>query len=158
MAAKSLFIYKMLVERKILPNHILLGQTSTLIREGEDVTLRVKGRSMMPFIHGDRDSVVLTRALSVSVGDIVLCEFRPGKYVLHRVIEVRDCSLTLMGDGNYVEVEECDISSVRGVVVRFTRNGLSIDCSSKRYRRLSRLWVQLRPIRRILLGVYKLFI
>lgn len=113
---------------------------------------------MMPFIHGDRDSVVLTQASNVSVGDIVLCELWPGKYVMHRVIAVKECMLTLMGDGNYVDVEECDITSVRGVVVRFTRNGLTIDCSSKRYRRLSSLWLILKPIRRILLGVYKLFI
>ena len=151
-------LIRMSVKCKILPNHILLEQVSNLISEGEDVVLRVKGESMMPFIHGDRDSVVLTHAYEVSVGDIVLCEIRPDKYVMHRIIVIRGRMLTLMGDGNYVDVEVCDTSSVRGVVVRFNRNGLTVDCSSIWYRRLSYLWVKLKPIRRILLGVYKLFI
>ena len=55
-----------------LANEILFPEVAALLEEGHTVTLKAKGTSMMPFIVGGRDSVVLQKADRVAVGDIVL--------------------------------------------------------------------------------------
>ena len=64
---------------------------------------------MLPFIVGDRDSVRL-RKEPVAVGDAVLAEIAPGRYVLHRIISLVKDRVVLMGDGNLSGVETCGLS------------------------------------------------
>ena len=50
----------------------IIREAAALVQEGLAVTLLVKGRSMLPFILGGRESVVLTRPLDIRPGDVVL--------------------------------------------------------------------------------------
>ena len=69
-----------------LPNEIFLGEVKRLIAEGHDATLRVRGISMRPFLEDRRDKIVLTLPTRTpQVGDAVLAEIAPGKYVYHRI-------------------------------------------------------------------------
>lgn len=138
-----------LPDRKTLPNDILLGEVSELLAEGNDVVIMTKGNSMLPFIRGDRDSVKLFRKDTVSAGDIVLAEITPGHYVLHRVIKADSDSLTLQGDGNLRGVEHCRAGNVKGTVVEIIKPGKTVVPDK------GKLWLCLRPVRRILLGLYR---
>lgn len=141
--------------RIILPNQVLLPEVEKLLREGESVTLKVKGNSMLPFIAGERDSVVLQQAATLGKGDIVLAHLADGRYVLHRIIAMTDCGITLMGDGNLFETEQCTRADIAGQAVRILRNGRSVDCTTLRQRWKSNLWNALQPARRYLLAVYR---
>lgn len=56
-----------------VPNSVLLPEVERLLREGRRVTLRTRGHSMLPFIVGGRDSVVLRPpTLPLQPGRIVL--------------------------------------------------------------------------------------
>ena len=44
-----------------LPNDVLLSRAEAFLKAGREVVIRTKGSSMLPFIHGDRDSVVLKK-------------------------------------------------------------------------------------------------
>ena len=51
----------------------IIEEACRLVREGVNVTLPVKGLSMLPFIIGDKDSVILRGPGGViDVGDVVL--------------------------------------------------------------------------------------
>ena len=50
-----------------LPNEIFLKEVRALIADGHDVTLRVRGVSMRPFLEDRRDKIVLTRPMEVKV-------------------------------------------------------------------------------------------
>ena len=77
--------------RITLPNEVMLGSVKELLAEGQQVIIMTKGFSMLPFIVGKRDSVLLEKRPSVQPGEIALAEISPGHYVLHRVREaVRD--------------------------------------------------------------------
>ena len=67
-----------------LSNEEFLKEVRMLIAEGHDVTLRVRGVSMRPFLEDRRDKIVLTRPGVPEIGDAVLAEIAPGKYVYHR--------------------------------------------------------------------------
>ena len=85
------------MDKRVLPNDILLGEVTALLREGRDAVIIPKGSSMLPTIRGDRDRVTLRRQEEVRDGDIVLVH-TGGRYILHRVIAVDGDALTLMGD------------------------------------------------------------
>ena len=49
----------------------ILEEAIRLVDDGVSVTLPVKGQSMLPFIIGGKESVILTKPLHAQVGDIV---------------------------------------------------------------------------------------
>ena len=100
----------------ILPNDVMLGEVSRLLHEGREVIMVPKGNSMRPFIRGQIDNVKLQRLEDLKVGDIVLARFE-GRYILHRIIDIKGEHVTMMGDGNLQGVEEVLKSDVSGVVV-----------------------------------------
>ena len=115
-----------------IPNAILIPEMARLIESGHQVEFTPKGTSMRPFIEGGNDSVVLSRANEVRVGDI----------------------LTLMGDGNLCGKEYCRKADVIGRVI-------AIRTRSGRRKPLTRgwLWRQMLPYRSLLLkGYRKLFL
>ena len=141
--------------RHIVPNSVMLGEVRKMIAEGHQVTIKVKGVSMLPFIVGDRDSVLLVKPTDFGVGDIVLAEIGKGKYVLHRVRAIQDFHITLMGDGNLRGTEQCLRENVAGKVVKIIRRGKEVDPCSHREKFYVRLWLSLLPVRRWLLAIYR---
>lgn len=109
--------------RITLPNEVMLGSVKELLAEGQQVIIMTKGISMLPFIEGKRDSVLLEKRRSVAPGDIVLAEIHPGHYVLHRVRAVEGEKVTLRGDGNYRGEERCWSVNVAGTVIAIQREG-----------------------------------
>lgn len=109
------------MKKVVMPNAVMLGEVRNLLAEGRSVVILTKGLSMLPFIRGDKDSVVLEKASSVAPGDIALAEIAPGRWVLHRVIEVNGEKVTLRGDGNIRGIEKCSLDAVAGVVAGIQR-------------------------------------
>ena len=133
-----------------IPNAILLAEVSSCLDGGQDVVIRTKGSSMLPFIRGGCDSVCLHKESEVEVGDIVLAEIAPGQYVLHRVFAIDGDKLTLMGDGNLKGTELCRRGDVKGTVKEILHEDGSRTVPGK-----GRLWRRLLPFRRIILGIYR---
>lgn len=133
----------------IISNQIMLEEVAALLEEGKEVTLAPRGSSMLPFIREGRDLVNLRLPDSVDVGDIVLAHL-PQRYVLHRIIDINQNRLTLMGDGNLTITERCTKADVLGVVVGIVRDGKRTVRPGK-----ARVWRALYPLRRIFLAVYR---
>lgn len=141
-----------------MPNDIFLPKVVELTKAGHTVTITARGWSMMPFIHHDRDSIVLT-ALPPKVvkGDFVLAEIAQGHYVCHRVEQITESRVVLRGDGNIQGTEQCRPEDLRAIVTAVIRNGRRYGLSSSRLWALhSFLWPRLLPLRRILLALYRL--
>ena len=138
------------MKKMVVPNEILLAEASDLLSRGIEVILMTKGNSMLPFIRGEKDRVNLKKYGAVEVGDIVLARIAPDRYVLHRIIAIEGDKVTLMGDGNLIGTESCQLSDILGTVHEIIRpNG-----SKKRVTDGS-LWRKLLPVRRYLLWIYK---
>lgn len=138
------------MEKRILPNEILLSSTGEFLAEGREVTLMVKGNSMLPFLHSEKDSVVLRKKNEVTVGDIVLARIAKGHYVMHRIWQIDGNNVTLMGDGNLYGTENCTADDILGTVIRIERPDGSEEIPGN-----GRLWRKLLPIRRYLLAIYR---
>ena len=145
------------MQRLSIPNEVLLPEVERLLSSGTCVTIRTKGNSMLPFIVGDRDCVTVEPANNLIHGDIVLAHLRKNdRYVLHRIIEIKDGLVTLMGDGNLFGREYCQTADICGKVHIILRKGkIMIDPNNKTERRKAAIWIKLLPVRRYLLAIYR---
>ena len=144
------------VKKIQFPNEVLLPMVVEDLEAGKTVTLNLRGFSMRPFLENDRDKALLTFATHPEVGDAVLAEISPKKWVLHRIIAIDGDNVTLRGDGNLGE-EHCKISDVKGKAIGFYRKGRSkMDrTDGKKWKVYSWFWTRLYPIRRYLLAFYR---
>ncbi len=135
------------MDKRTLPNDVLLGEVAAVLDEGREAVIIPTGNSMLPFIRGGVDRVVLRRQERVAVGDIVLVKIGE-RYILHRVIAREGDALTLMGDGNVRGTESCRTENVIGTVAEIIRPSGRVRIPGR-----ARLWRMLKPIRRYLLAL-----
>lgn len=140
-----------------VPNRVLIAEVRRVLQEGRSATFRVRGRSMRLFLADNRDLVRVERRApeEVRTGDVALAETAPEHYVLHRVTARHGNRLTLMGDGNIAGTESCLDTDVVGVVTAFYRKGRAVPdlATGLKWRAYSWLWLRLKPLRRVILGV-----
>lgn len=139
------------------PKSSLVDETVELLEKGHSVTLPLRGYSMRPFLEDGRDKALLKKNSHYKVGDAVLAEISPHKYVLHRIIKIKGDDVVLRGDGNY-GTENCKLSDIKALALGFYRKGKdSIDrTDGKKWHMYSVLWTHLFPIRRYLLFFYRM--
>ena len=144
--------------QKTFSNAQLLPEVEKMLNKGHTVTLPLKGYSMRPFLENGRDKALLIKVQQLKKGDPVLAEVRPEHYVLHRIVAIHSNRVVLCGDGNLAN-EYCRQEDVRASVIGFYRKGrTTLDrIDGCKWRIYSMIWVNLRPFRRILLGVYRRF-
>ena len=134
----------------------IIEEAVRLVREGVSVTLPVNGNSMLPFIIGGKESVILHSPGQTSVGDVVLAWVDGNRYVVHRIIRIDGKHVTLMGDGNVACTEHCMLNDIKARVTHVVSADNKERDLHNRWRMLAaRLWYWLRPIRRYLLAIYK---
>lgn len=144
------------IKTKELPNNPFLAEIIKLLNEGHTVTISLKGYSMRPFLENERDKAVLTKAVELRVGDVGLAMINHSYYVLHRIIDIRDNTVTLRGDGN-IATETCSKDDVSGIALGFYRKGRNRLDSTKglKWKIYSHIWVRLFPVRSYLLALYR---
>ena len=131
-----------------------------LARDGRLVYKNV-GDSMFPLIREGKDILVIVPQNGrLKKYDIPLYRRDDGRYVLHRVLKVRNDDYVICGDNRYSR--ECGICDrhVIGVLSLIIRNGKEYPLSGWRYRlyvllwcdffyvRASILWLKARLVRR----------
>ena len=113
--------------------------------KGKVVPLVPRGISMLPFIQGGRDMVLIHKEEKVGIGDIVLVT-HDGRLILHRVYAIDGTRLTLMGDGNLKGKETVDKSEVLGTVKEIIKAGGSCRTPHKAW-----FWRHSLPLRWVML-------
>lgn len=154
------------MERMTVNNEAFFSDVITLLRQGKKVTIPVKGTSMLPFIIGEVDLVVLEGVEAASPedlphrnaykGDIVL--FRVNNhFILHRILKFdADGVAVIQGDGILKAKEHCERDGIFGRVVSVLKQGKHpVDVKSRGYRLKIRFWLMATPFRRILLGIWR---
>ena len=135
----------------------ILSEAIRLVSEGIAVTFPVNGRSMLPFIVGGQESVILERPRPAQVGDVVLAYVENCRYVIHRIVNIDGEHITLMGDGNLYGVEHCRLQDIKATATHVVgKGGKRRSLDSSRSRRRAALWSRLKPIRKWLLLVYRI--
>ena len=133
----------------------IIEEAIRLVREDVNVTLPVKGLSMLPFIIGGKESVILHRPGLIDVGDVVLAWVDGCRYVVHRIIRIDGDHITLMGDGN-LTTEHCTLNDIKARVTHVvSADNKERDLHNRGRMHSAKLWYWLRPVRRVLLAIYR---
>ena len=134
----------------------IIEEAIRLVREGVSVTLPVNGNSMLPFIIGGKESVILHGPGFTDVGDVVLAWVDGCRYVVHRIVRIDGERVTLMGDGNLVGTEHCILNDIKARVTHVADAKERTHYLYKGWRKLAaKVWYWLRPVRRYLLAIYR---
>ena len=134
----------------------IIEEAIRLVDEGVSVTLPVNGNSMLPFIIGGKESVILQKPELPKVGDVVLAWVDGYRYVVHRIVRIDGERVTLMGDGNLVGTEHCLLNDIKARVTHVVDAKERTHYLYKGWRkRAAKMWYWLRPIRRYLLAIYR---
>ena len=134
----------------------VIEEAVRLVQKGVTVTFPVTGQSMLPFIIGGKESVILRRPGVIGVGDVVLAWVDGNRYVVHRIIKLDYDRVTLMGDGNVKGTEHCRLNDIKARVTHVvSADNKKRDLYSRWRVRAAKLWYWLRPIRRYLLAIYR---
>ena len=128
----------------------VIEEAVRLVQEGVTVTFPVTGQSMLPFIIGGKESVILhSPGGIVDVGDVVLAWVDGNRYVVHRIIKLDYDRVTLMGDGNVAVTEHCRLNDIKARVTHVVDAKDKTHYLYNRWRMLgAKVWYWLRPIRR----------
>lgn len=111
--------------------------------------LPFRGVSMKPMLRQGKDSVELSPLPdSLKKYDLPVYQYPGGKYVMHRVVEVRQDCCICIGD-NLVEREQIPRDWMIGIVSAFCRGEKRISVEAPGYRLYCRVWVGLYPVRKL---------
>ena len=151
------------MDKMVIANDEFFAEVKRVLSSEHRVTIPVKGYSMLPFIRGGKDLVVLEPEENLRVGDIVLFyagREGEGRYIMHRILRLEERGGTpwavIRGDGVLKNTEQVPVSAIIARAVTILRGGQRpVDPRSPGHLRKVRFWEALRPLRRYILFVYK---
>ena len=119
----------------------LLPLVEEYLKAGKTVKFSPRGVSMLPMLRQGIDSVILSPLPEkLQKYDLPLYRYPNGKFVLHRIVDVKEDHYLCLGDNTYsyetVLPEYCI-----GLVTAFTRKDREISVKDTGYRLYCRLWV-----------------
>lgn len=119
------------------------------LQDGGEVILTVTGRSMAPMLRHHRDRVCLVKPRDgyLQKYELPLFVRGDGRYILHRIVEVKRSGYAVMGDNQCAKEYPVLPSQVIGVVKGFWRDGRYIACDNSCYLLYCRLWHCFYPVR-----------
>lgn len=127
-----------------------------LLAEGERMEVRFLGDSMLPYLRGGGDTVVLDPHFTpeeLRPGAIVFFRHRE-RYIVHRILRNDDGRLLIQGDGNVKGTERAPSGDVLAMVREVIRpGGRRVSPYSVAGRFYWVLWRTLKPLRPWLLAI-----
>lgn len=106
------------------------------------------GTSMMPLIRQNRDllEIVPKGELRCKKYDVVLYK-RNGKYILHRILQVRKSDYVIVGDHQYRKEHGVKDEQIIGILQAVVRDGKRIPVTDPQYKMYVHLWCDLYYLR-----------
>lgn len=107
------------------------------------------GVSMLPLLRQGRDLFVVEKRGPgrLKAGDVVLYRRPPDKYVLHRIVEVREKDYVILGDNCVNREYGITDDDILGIMTGFVRDGKQHTVTERGYRLYRFLWLHGAPVR-----------
>ena len=114
------------------------------------------GVSMMPLLRQHRDVMIIERPNGrLKKYDCPLYKTRSGKYILHRIIKVRENDYVICGDNCVTFERGVTDKQILGVLTGVIRDGKTITMDNKLYKLYYHLWCDFIYIRISILHIIR---
>lgn len=121
------------------------------LESGGSVTMTVNGKSMLPMLRDNVDTVTLQKPQGrLKKYDLPLYRRNDGSFVLHRVVGVNESGYIMCGDNQTAPEYGINDENIIGIVTEFTTRGKSYKSTYLPYRAYTVIRVNTRLFRRIL--------
>lgn len=146
------------VRTRVVAPEVLIEEYRQMLQEGAgELPLVISGNSMSPFLIHGRDTVYLSRLTRPPRrGDALLYQRRSGSYVFHRVYQVTEQGLTMVGDAQTFLERGIQPDQIIAVMTAATRKGKTIRPGSFWWVFFEKVWIRMLPLRRPVHGLYTL--
>ena len=136
---------------RMIPGDELMELVRERLAAGQTVHyLPFRGVSMLPMLRQGIDTVELAPLPpKLKKYDLPVYQYPSGKYVMHRVVAVREDHYLCLGDNTY-EYETICHDQMIALVSAFKRGEKCVSVKSLPYRIYCRLWVFSYPLRKFL--------
>ena len=142
--------------KMVVNNDEFFAQVLARLDEGLTATIPVKGYSMLPFIRGGKDLVVLEKATGDIVKDDIVLFHYGGRYVMHRVLRTDGTRYDIQGDGVWLGHEYPVREQILAKAVSILKAGKKpMDPYTPGELRKVHLWQRLGRLRRYFLFIYR---
>lgn len=124
-----------------------------ILSQGNSVEITVTGNSMRPLFRHKVSRVRLAPPGELKRGDVPLYRRDNGRFVLHRIVSLQGETFTCCGDNQWHLEPNLRPDQVLAVMTDFSRKGERwTSCQSSLYGLYWRVWVWVRPLRRLVFG------
>lgn len=98
-----------------------------------EVSMLTEGRSMQPMLRQHKDVVTVKRVdRALRKGDAVLYPGKDGRFILHRIVKIKNGEFIIRGDNNYFTEYGIKKENIVGILKEFYRDGKYINCETDR--------------------------
>ena len=138
-----------LINENLIQGEELMDFLRERLASGQSVRyLPFRGISMLPMLRQGKDAVEISPLPSrLQKYDIPVYRYPSGKYVMHRIVSVRDDHYICLGD-NLTELETIYPEQMIGIVTAFKRGEKRISVEDPLYRGYCFVWCLLFPVRK----------
>ncbi len=122
----------------------------TLAKDGV-VIHHIAGVSMLPLLRQKIDTVVIEKKGDVlKENDVVFYKRDSGKFVLHRLLKIKENGYVIRGDNCYINEYDIKDRHILGVLKEIYRGDKRIDCkTSKGYKAYVYFWRYTYYVRKV---------
>lgn len=126
-----------------------------LTEQGKEVSMRIAGNSMAPFLVHERDWISFRRPeRPLRRGDMVFYERENGQFVMHRIYRIRGGGYFLLGDAQRMVEGPIRREQIFAIVTKVRRKGRWIEPGDFWWEFFARVWIRLVPLRGALCRIY----
>ena len=141
-----------------IPNPLFFKEVKAQLDQGKKVKIRVRGSSMLPFLRDNDEALLIPPTTDkIKKGTPIIADTEELGIVLHRIYNIEDNRITLLGDGNTNQFEHTTIDKIIAIVSHFYRGKHTLRTDSLTMQIAGRIWMAAHPWRRyIVLLLWKL--
>ena len=126
-----------------------------LTEQGKEVSMRIWGSSMTPFLVHERDTVFFKKPdRPLKKGDIVFYQRQNGRYILHRVFDIKENGYYMVGDAQQQIEGPLQRDQIFAVVTRACRKGKMIGPGDFWWEFFAKVWIRMVGGRTVVRNAY----
>lgn len=139
---------------RVMDTKKYVSHLRTIVESGQEVSLRVSGGSMSPFLVHGRDTILFGPVEGeLKKGDMVFYQRKDGTFIMHRICKVKPDGYMIVGDAQIVK-EFVTRDQIFARVSKVCRKGKWIEKGDFWWDFFEKVWINLVPVRRKIIGMY----
>lgn len=129
-----------------------------LTEAGKEVSLKIAGNSMSPFLVHDRDYILFKKPeRPLKKGDMVFYQRVDGSFVMHRLVRVKKDGYYMVGDAQTYIEGPLKREQIFARITQVKRKGVVIGPGNFWWEFFEHVWIRVVPLRPFFLRLYGKF-